>query len=139
VPVPFIREWRVYEALGRTKIPVARALWYDAAPEPTDGRPLFVRTLVEGSAYPTGLHDDTVEAAARRRRVAEEHAEKLALLHKLDWRQAGFGAFLTAPDSPRDALRHELKTWEVVWHQVKTEAFPVVSEALGWLEARLPA
>jgi aminoglycoside phosphotransferase (APT) family kinase protein len=138
VPVPFRREWQVYEALSHTQVPVAQALWYDAAPEPTDGRPLFVRQLVEGSTYLPGLHDDTAAAAARRRRVAEEHAEKLAMLHMLDWREAGFGAFLPAPDSPLDALRHELKTWEAIWHQVKTEAFPIVSEALGWLEAHLP-
>jgi len=138
VPTPFIREWQVYEALGRTSIPVARALWYDATPEPTDGRPLFVRKLIEGSTYLPGLQDDTAQAALRRRRVAEEHAEKLAMLHTLDWRAAGFGEFLTAPEAPKDALRHELKTWETIWHRVKTEPFPIVSEALGWFEAHLP-
>ena len=138
VPTPFAFEWRVYEALGPTVVPVAEPLWYDADPEPTDGRPLFVRRLVEGDTYLPGLHDDTAEAAARRRAVAHEHAGKLALLHTLDWRAAGFGAFVPAPASAADAVRHEVETWSAIWHEVKSEPFPAVTEALGWLEARLP-
>ncbi len=139
VPTAFEFEWRVYETLSRTEIPVAEPLWFDADPEPTDGRPLFVRRLVEGSTYLPGLHDNTAEAAVRREAVAREHAEKLAMLHRLDWRAAGFGAFMTAPDGPGDAVRHEVRTWSRIWHEVKTEPAPVVSEALDWFEAHLPA
>jgi aminoglycoside phosphotransferase (APT) family kinase protein len=137
-PTPLEREWRLYETLCRTEIPVADALWYDSDPAPTEGRPLFVRKLVDGSTYLPGLHDQTAEAALRRRRVAEEHAEKLAMLHKMDWRAAGFGAFLSIPESPQEAIRHEVQTWADIWTEVKTEPFPVVTEALGWFEANLP-
>jgi len=139
VPTPFAFEWQVYETLAKTAIPVAEPLWYDADPDPSGGRPLFVRRLVEGSTYLPGLYDDVPGARARREAVAREHAEKLAMLHTLDWRAAGFGTFIDAPDSPADAMRHELETWSRIWHAVKSEAFPVVSEALGWFEAHLPA
>lgn len=139
VPTEFEFEWKVYETLSRTEIPVADPLWYDADPEPTDGRPLFVRRLVEGSTYLPGLHDDTPEGARRRRSVAEEHAQKLAMLHLLDWRAAGFADFMVAPASAADAVRHEVETWGAIWHEVKAEPFPVVTEALAWFRQHLPA
>jgi aminoglycoside phosphotransferase (APT) family kinase protein len=139
VPTPFEREWRVYETLSeKTDIPVAEPLWFDADPEPSEGRPLFVRKLAEGDTYLPGLHDDTPEAAERRRCVAEEHASKLAQLHLLDWKAAGFGEFLDVPATVADGPRQEWESWSRIWHDVKSEAFPVVTEALGWFEAHLP-
>lgn len=140
VPVPLETEWRVYERLAaRTAVPVPPPLWFDRAPEPTDGRPLFVRGLVEGSTLLPGLTDDTPEAARRRRAVAFEHAEKLALVHRVDWRAAGFDEFMDVPESAEDAPRRELQRWWVVWEDVRTNAFPLVTEALHWFEAHLPA
>src|SRR5512145_684371 len=49
VPVPLSYEWQVYEHVARTGVPVPKPLWFDAAPDVSDGRPLFVRELVEGS------------------------------------------------------------------------------------------
>ena len=46
-PVSLEYEYQVYAHLARTEIPVARPLWFDAAPELSDGRALFVRDLVE--------------------------------------------------------------------------------------------
>src|SRR5579863_5437743 len=48
-PVPLEYEYQVYVHLARTEVPVARPLWFDASPEPSDGRALFVREMVEGS------------------------------------------------------------------------------------------
>jgi len=137
-PVPLEFEYQVYVHVARTPVPVARALWYDAAPALTDGRPLFVREMVEGSTLLPGLGDDTEAAAARRKRVALEHAEKLALLHRLDWRQYGFGAFMDVPASVEEAPRRELLHWWRVWEQVRTAPFPVVTEALHWFADHLP-
>ena len=139
VPTPFELEWKIYEALQDTGIPVAETLWFDADPEPTDGRPLFVRRLVEGETYLPGLHDDTPDAARRRRFVAEEHAARLAQLHCLNWQAAGFDEFMEVPASPAAALRHEYDHWSALWHQVKCQPSPIVTEALWWIEARLPA
>jgi aminoglycoside phosphotransferase (APT) family kinase protein len=139
VPVPLHYEWQVYVHVARTTVPVATPLWFDASPELTDGRPLFVRKLVEGSTLLPGLMDATQEAADRRRRIAQEHAEQLAALHRLDWRAHGFGNFMDVPASAEDAPRRELERWRGIWHEVKTAAFPIVTEALGWFEDHLPS
>jgi len=138
VPIPLSFEWQVYVQLARTPVPVAKPLWFDASPQITEGRPLFVRELVEGATLLPGLSDDTPEAAERRRRIAFEHAEKLAALHCIDWRAYGFGSFMDVPESAEAAARRELAHWRSVWRQVRTAPFPVVTEALHWFEEHLP-
>src|ERR1700761_1049413 len=103
VPVPLFREWQVFEHVARTPIPVAKPPWFDDRPKITQGRPLFVRELVEGTTLLPGLSDDTPAAADRRRRVALEHAEKLAALHRIDWKAYGFGEFMQVPMSAEAA------------------------------------
>jgi aminoglycoside phosphotransferase (APT) family kinase protein len=137
-PVSLEYEYQVYAHLARTEIPVARPLWFDASPEPSDGRALFVREMVEGSTLLPGLGDDTDAAAQRRRRVGIEHMENLARLHRLDWRTAGFGSFMEVPDSAEDAPRRELMRWWGVWERVRTAPLPVVTEALHWFADNLP-
>jgi aminoglycoside phosphotransferase (APT) family kinase protein len=138
VPTPLFYEWQVFVHVARTPIPVAKPLWFDAAPEITDGRPLFVRELVEGSTLLQGLADDTKEAAERRRRIALEHAEKLAALHRIDWKAYDFGSFMDVPASAEEAPRMELMHWWHVWDEVRTAPFPVVTEVLHWFEENLP-
>jgi aminoglycoside phosphotransferase (APT) family kinase protein len=138
VPVPLSYEWQVYERLARTDVPVPKPLWFDASPEVSDGRSLFVRELVDGSTLLPGLHDPTPEAARRRQRVAFEHAEKLAQVHRVDWQRFGFDEFMDAPGSPENAPRHELMRWWRVWEHVRTNSFPVVTEALYWFHDHLP-
>lgn len=137
-PVPLEYEYKVYATLAGTGIPVARALWFDAAPEPSAGRALFVREKIDGSTMLPGLGEATPEAAQRRRRVAFEHMEKLAKLHRLDWRLHGFDRFMAVPASVADAPRHELMTWWQTWERVRTAPFPLVTAALGWFRAHLP-
>jgi aminoglycoside phosphotransferase (APT) family kinase protein len=137
-PVPLEYEYKVYEHVARTAVPVPKPLWFDAAADPADGRPLFVREMVDGSTLLPGLDDPTPAAAQRRKRVAFEHAEKLALLHKVDWKSVGFGSFMDEPDSAEDAPRRELQKWWRVWEQVRTAPFPIVTEALHWFADHLP-
>jgi aminoglycoside phosphotransferase (APT) family kinase protein len=137
-PVSLEYEYQVYVHVARTAVPVPKPLWFDAAPEPTDGRPLFVREMVEGHTLLAGLNDDTPAAAQRRKRVAFEHADKLAMLHSLDWKAAGFATFMDAPESAAAAPRHELMKWWRVWQEVRTAAFPMVTQALHWFSDHLP-
>jgi aminoglycoside phosphotransferase (APT) family kinase protein len=138
VPIPLEFEWKVYEHLNRTPIPVARAYWYDADPEITDGRPLFVRSMVEGVTYPPGLQADTNEAAERRKHVVLEYVEKIALIHLLDWRAHGFGSFMEAAASPEEVIRAELMRWWRIWEEVRSEPFPIITEVLHWFREHLP-
>ncbi len=137
-PVPLEYEYRVYQHVARTPIPVPPSLWFDADPQLTGGRALFVREMVEGSTLLPGLHDQTPAAAQRRRRVAFEHVEKLAELHRLDWRSYGFGQFMDVPTSAEDAPRRELMRWWQTWREIRTSPFPIVTEALHWFEANVP-
>jgi aminoglycoside phosphotransferase (APT) family kinase protein len=139
VPTPLEYEYQVYVHVAKTDIPVARPLWFDASPEITDGRALFVREMVEGSTLLPGLGDDTAAAAERRRRVAIEHIENLARLHRVDWRSAGFGNFMDVPGCAEDVPRHELERWRRVWEEVRPAPLPVVTEALHWFADHLPA
>ncbi|MET0658765.1 MAG: phosphotransferase, partial [Steroidobacteraceae bacterium] len=81
---------------------------------------------------------DTPLAAERRRRVALEHAEKLAVLHRLDWKSHGFDSFMAIPGSAEVFPRMELMRWWRIWEEVRTAPFAVVTEALHWFEANLP-
>jgi aminoglycoside phosphotransferase (APT) family kinase protein len=137
-PVTLKYEYLVYEHVARTAVPVPKPLWFDAAAEPIDGRALFVREMVEGSTLLPGLNDATPAAAARRQRVAFEHAEKLALLHRVDWQAAGFGAFMDVPADAEDVPRRELQKWWRTWEQTRTAPFPIVTEALHWFADNLP-
>ena len=137
-PVPLEFEWKVMKHLYPTAVPVAEPLWFDAAPEVTQGRPVMVRRLVDGSNDLPGLYDEGDEAAARRQRVALDHAEKLATLHKLDPEQNGFTAFMDVPASPERASRHDFDLWTRRWRDLRTDPMPLVTEAAFWLEEHLP-
>lgn len=138
-PVPLEFEYQVYVHLARTDIPVARPLWFDAASDVADGRALFVREMVEGISLLPGLDDNTAAGAERRQRLAFEHVEKLAMVHRLDWRRHGFAQFMDVPESAEDAPRRELARWRRVWTEVRSAPFAIVSEALNWFEDHLPA
>lgn len=139
VPMPLRREWDVYRLLWPTDIPVGEPLWYDEDASVFDGRPYFVRDLVDGSSVVDGLQAAGPEGDRIRREVAFAHAEALAALHTLDWRAAGFGDILEVPDASVGPARAEFDYWTAVWHDVKAEAFPAVTRSLDWFEANLPA
>ncbi|MFA5630547.1 MAG: phosphotransferase family protein [Porticoccaceae bacterium] len=137
-PVPLEFEWKVMSLVHKTSVPVPEPLWFDAAPEITEGRPVMVRVMVEGSNEIPGLYDEGAEAAARRQRVACDHAEKLATLHSLDFEAWGFSEFMDVPSSPALAARHDFDTWTSKWRAVRSDPMPMMTEAASWLEEHLP-
>ncbi|QQN75286.1 phosphotransferase family protein [Croceicoccus sp. YJ47] len=137
-PVPLEYEYRIMKGLFGTDVPVAEPLWFDAAPDITQGRPVMVRRLTEGSNELPGLYDDGEKAAARRQRVAFEHAEKLAALHRLDLEANGFADFVDVPPSPSACARTDFNRWNRIFREVRTDPFPLLVEAAHWLEEHLP-
>jgi aminoglycoside phosphotransferase (APT) family kinase protein len=137
-PTSLDYEYRVYERLWRSPVPVAEPLWFDQDIDFADGRPHMVRRMVEGSSTISGLTDATPEAADLRCRVVLDHMEKLAALHTLDWRALGFDEFMPVPPSPKEALRFEFERWRARWAERQTTARPVVTEFLCWLEESIP-
>jgi aminoglycoside phosphotransferase (APT) family kinase protein len=138
VPVPLRFEFDMYQRLAKTPVPVAPSYWYDDDPEVTQGRPLFVRAMVEGVTYPPGLQDDTDEAAERRKKIVLEYIEKIAIVHGLDWKAYGFNEIMPAPASLEEAARSELKRWTEIWDRMRTDPFPIYTEALHWLAEHAP-
>ena len=139
VPQSLRHEWEVYTRLWTSPVPVAEPLWFDEGIEFAGGRPHMVRRLVEGSTHIPGLTDPSPEGDRLRRQVTIEHVEKLAQLHCLDWQAHGFAECMPVPASPADALREEFTCWRDLWTQGRTEPFPLVTEALCWLEEHLPS
>lgn len=137
-PVPLEFEYQIMAHLFKTAVPVAEPLWFDAAPEVTQGRPVMVRRMADGSNDIPGLYDAGPAAAARRQKVAYDHAEKLALLHTLDLEQTGFTKFVDIPASPELAARHDFELWNRRWRASRSDPMPMMTEAAFWLEEHLP-
>jgi aminoglycoside phosphotransferase (APT) family kinase protein len=139
VPIPLLVEYQVYERLWPTEVPVAEPLFYAEGTELADGRAHMVRRLVEGSAQVPGLTGGPGDDPALRRAVAYEVAEKLALVHTLDWAAAGLDEVVFTPSSGQTALREELREWRRLWAATRTDPFPMLTEATYWLEEQIPA
>ncbi|MBB35072.1 MAG: hypothetical protein CME88_08095 [Hirschia sp.] len=137
-PVPLEYEYKIIKGLSTTNVPVAEPLWFEQAPDITDGRPVMVRRMVDGSNDIPGLYDEGKEAAARRQRVALEHAERLAALHTLDLDKTGFSSFVELPKSAADCARADFDRWMKIFREVRTDPFPLLTEASFWIEEHLP-
>ena len=138
VPVPLKVEYEVYKRLWKSPVPVAEVLWYAEGIDFAEGRAHVIRRMVEGSTEVPGLHEPGPQGEALRERICYEHAEKLALLHTLDWRRYGFDEVFKVPDSPTDALLNEFEIWKGYWDSGKTDPFPLISEALYWIKDHIP-
>ena len=137
-PFSLRHEWQTYERLWRSPVPVAEPLWYDEGIDFADGRPHMVRRLVDGSMSVQGLTENSEAGRQVRRRVALECAEKLALVHSLDWKRYGFDAYMDVPADPVDALRGELRAWRTRWRERRPGPYPIIDEAVCWLDETLP-
>ncbi|AEG50881.1 aminoglycoside phosphotransferase [Sphingobium chlorophenolicum L-1] len=137
-PTSLEYEYKVYERLWRSPVPVAEPLWFAQNVEFAGGRPHMVRRMVEGSSTIAGLTDKSAGAAELRRRVVFDHMEKLALLHSLDWQAFGFDEFMPVPPSPKEALRFEYDHWRARWAERQTTPRPIVTEFLCWLQEQIP-
>ncbi len=142
VPVPMRVEFEVYKRLWRSPVPVAEPLWYAQDVDFADGLPHMVRRLVDGSSKVPGLTlapgSGGAEGAKVRQAVCYEMAEKLAIVHTLDWHAMGFDEVLFTPSNAADALIEELRHWRAMWAEHRTDPFPMLTEALYWLEEQLP-
>jgi aminoglycoside phosphotransferase (APT) family kinase protein len=137
-PFSLKHEWQIYSHLWKSTVPVAEPLWFDQGLEFANGRAHMVRRLVEGTTSIPGLADASAEGSRLRQRIAFECAEKLALLHTLDWQAAGLGSFMSPPHNPGGALGEELRYWRTLWDQGCTKSYPAIEEALCWLEESIP-
>ena len=138
VPVPLEVEWGVYEKLWGSPVPIAKPLWFDKGIDFAEGRAHMVRELVDGQTEVKGVDLPGEEGDRIRKHTAFKHAERLAQLHSLDWEKYGLNEVLPVPSSPSQSMRLEFEIWKKRWEEGKTDPFPIISEALYWLEENLP-
>lgn len=138
IPFPLVREFKVYRALFGSDVPVAEPLWYAENIDFANGRPHMVRRLVDGSTAVPGLEQDSVEGRARCRATAMEVLEKLAIVHRLDWKALGLGDVLETPPGAGASLGFEFDIWTGFWDARKPAPDPLIEETICWLREQVP-
>ncbi|MBH0119522.1 phosphotransferase family protein [Rhodococcus sp. CX] len=134
-----VDEFGVYRRLEGTGVPVARVLWFEDDPEwMPNGRPAYVRELVDGDWRLPALDDHSPEGDAERIRLSKEHLDKLALVHGVDWLRQGFDTILRVPDSPAHCALNLMDQCSDQIARYGVEPSPVLAEAMASLRARAP-
>lgn len=132
-------EYEVYRRLDGSAVPIARVLWFEEDPTwMPDGRPAYVRELVDGDWRLPALDDHSPEGDAERIRLSQEHIDKLACVHAVDWRERGFDRLLRVPAAPSDCALDLIDDCMNKVAGFGTEPSPVLAEAVSSLRARAP-
>src|SRR3989337_2577727 len=127
-------EFRVYQALDGTGIPVPPVYWLEKDPRWLE-RPFFVMGRVDGQTEPAL---PVARDPAARAEVGRQAVEILASIHKADWRDLGLD-FLGAPPTPAHCAELETDRWQSVLEKDAVEPQPALSLALRWLRHHKPA
>lgn len=126
------REFRIISAVGKSSVPVPRALGLCTDPA-VNGAPFYVMAFVDGVVL------DSPERAAELpmalRRPAGEHLiDVLADLHAVDIDAVGLGDL-----AKRDGyIERQVKRWSAQWDQSKTRELPAIDEVARRLRDRMP-
>lgn len=136
VPVSLRREYETFRALGTSPVPVAATLWYEDDAALLGRAPFYVRRTVPGSASAGQLFAPGSEA--RRHKIGLDLAEKLAVVHTMDWRAAGLADFMRVPERAEDHALFELEHYEQAYRAARPEPMPVVEVLLSWLKRNAP-
>ncbi len=124
------REFKVYQSLHETGIPVPRNYWYETDPA-WIGEPFVIRELLPGRS---NLQNDP---PGFQRRVLENFVDVLAAQHTLDWEKAGL-SFLGAPDDPVSGGVALVDKWDRIAQSELLQPLPMASAVVTWLRAHLP-
>jgi aminoglycoside phosphotransferase (APT) family kinase protein len=127
-------EFRVYQILHDTDVPVPEVFWLETDPRWLE-RPFFVMGRLPGQASPQALVATNFNGRADA--IAQQKVEILARIHQLDWRALGLD-FLGPPEGPDRCAAMEIDRWERILRQQALEPQPVLELALAWLKAHQP-
>jgi len=127
-------EYRVYQALADTPVPVPRVYWLELDSAWLE-RPFFVMERVDGGqALPQTLGSasyDTVRTA-----IGTRKAEILASIHRVDWQSRDLG-FLEPP-SLQSCASIEIARWEHILDNQALDPEPILRAGFQWLKEHLP-
>ncbi len=134
--VPREVEFKILKGLEGSGVPAPRAYYCESDPKILD-RPFLIMERMNGNVTQSfqkfgGANLD------KRDLIGRQYVEILARLHGLDWQERGY-EFLGAPAGPLGYAERELAKWEAIIEEVKQEPEPVLTEALIWMKANLPA
>ncbi len=134
---PLDQEYFMYERLGRTNVPVAKALWWEADPAWTD-RSFYVRQHIEGSWHVPHFTDPSPKYDDLRIRISKEHMRKLALVHAVDWKALELDKILCTAPSVEACASHYIDSIAASFEALRIEPIPIFLEAVEWLKAHAP-
>ncbi len=124
-------EFRVYDAMQDSGVPVPEVYWLENDPQWLD-RPFFVMQRLEGDASTGAVIGDSNAAA-----IAQQKVDILARIHAFDWKSGGLEN-LRAPSDPAGSPDVEISHWERIMREEALEPQPVLEMALAWLKASKP-
>jgi aminoglycoside phosphotransferase (APT) family kinase protein len=127
------REHRIIAAVGRTGVPVPRALGL-CTDDAVNGAPFYVMSHVEGEVLDSAEKADLL--APELREAASHHLiDVMAELHAVDVDAVGLGDL-----ARRDGyIERQLKRWRSQWENSKTRELPAIEEVEKRLSAHVPA
>jgi aminoglycoside phosphotransferase (APT) family kinase protein len=128
-------EFRVYQAMQGTGVPVPEVYWLENDPKWLD-RPFFVMGRLPGEASPQRLIGGGV-FAQHGEAIAQQKAEILARIHSLDWHALGLD-FLGVPDGPGGCASMEIDRWELIMREEALEPQPALELAIDWMRKHQP-
>jgi aminoglycoside phosphotransferase (APT) family kinase protein len=124
-------EFRVYQALQGTGVPVPEVFWLETDLQWLE-RPFFIMGRLKGEASPQAVLQSPHAGA-----IAQQKVEVLARIHSLDWQALGLD-FLGAPHGPQGCAAREIEWWERIMRQDQLEPQPALELAIAWLRAHQP-
>jgi aminoglycoside phosphotransferase (APT) family kinase protein len=130
-----LREWRIIEALDGSEVPHTEAV--TVCTEPTVlGRTFYLMGFVDGWSpmdqrqWPAPFDTDLAARAG----LADQLAEGIALLSRVDWRAKGLHD-LGRPDGFHD---RQVDRWTAFLDRIKGRELPGFDVAAGWLRTHRP-
>ena len=127
-------ESAVLEALWHIDVPAPVLRWADLSGERL-GRPALIMDLSPGRCDGYVLNGN--RALSERLAIAHRIYDRLADIHRVDWRAAGLGRFLVNPG--HRAAAAALDHWEAELRKVKFEPEPELAFVLSWLRTNVPS
>ena len=126
------REYKAIAALGKTDVPVARAVVLCEDPEVV-GTAFYVMEHVRGRIFrdPSLPGMEPAERAA----IYDSMNDVMARLHKVDFAAVGLGDF----GKPGNYFERQIGRWIKQYEAAKTEEVEPMNDLIAWLPKNIPA
>ncbi len=125
------REFRVITALGQAGFPVPRAHFL-CEDEGVIGRAFYIMDYVEGRV----LWEQSLPglSASERGALYDEMNRVIAMLHGIDYRQAGLADF----GKPGNYFARQIGRWSKQYRSSETERIDAMDRLIDWLPGNIP-